>query len=201
MKIDNNKGFSLKNLILTIIFIAIIIFLIFWIVNMRKEIKANQLILESAVNSSESTEVIESNTFDSNLDLLKEGAVKYFLAKGLPSDIGDSKKVSLTELMDQGFVSSIKNKKDYNLDDSYAKMTKTSNEYVMKVYLKGNNKTDYKIYYYGNYDYCEENTICEKQNPDDVSKKDAIIVKNIIFLNGICLDSFSVTNNLSSDFS
>ena len=152
MKIDNNKGFSLKNLILTIIFIAIIIFLIFWIVNMRKEIKANQLILESAVNSSESTKAIESSTFDSNLDLLKDGAVKYFLAKGLPSDIGDSKKVSLTELMDQGYVSSIKNKKDYNSDDSYAKMTKTSNEYVMKVYLKGNDKTDYKIYYYGHYD-------------------------------------------------
>ena len=83
----NNKGFSIKNFILTILFIIIIVILVLWIISMRKEIKANQLILESAVNSSESAEVIESSTFDSNLDLLKEGAVKYFLAKGLPSDI------------------------------------------------------------------------------------------------------------------
>ena len=75
MKVKDNAGFSLKNLIITILFIAIIIFLIFWIASMRKEIKANQRVLES-VTQSVKQESTKNTEFDDNLEALKDASVK-----------------------------------------------------------------------------------------------------------------------------
>lgn len=157
----NNKGFSIKNLILTILFIIIIVILVLWIISMRKEIKSNQELLESATKIS-STQSKEDGNFDENMDDVKAAAAKYFVSSSMPSEVGDSKKITLKELIDKGFIKSIKDQSKYNLDESYAKLTRTSNEYVMKVYLKSNDKTDYKIYYFGNYEYCQESSVCEK---------------------------------------
>ena len=157
------NGYTLKSVILCVLFIAIVVCISIWIFMMRSQIRKDNKLIESAISESKSNVSTNSDKeFSKNIKKIKEAALKYFDSETLPKEVGSSSKITLSEMIEKKLIDKIDNQSKYDLDGTYVKVTKTSNEYVVKVYLKGVKKSNYNIYYYGNYDYCLENTVCEK---------------------------------------
>ena len=157
------NGYTFKSVILCVLFIAIVVCISIWIFMMRSQIRKDNKLIESAISESKSNVSTNSDKeFSKNIKKIKEAALKYFDSETLPKEVGSSSKITLSEMIEKKLIDKIDNQSKYDLDGTYVKVTKTSNEYVVKVYLKGVKKSNYNIYYYGNYDYCLENTVCEK---------------------------------------
>lgn len=81
---------------------------------------------------------------NNNIKVMDEVSVKYFSDK-LPKNDGESVKVSLNDLIKDGFISELKNDKNENcnFEESYIKVTKLNKEYQYKSYLVCGNETNY----------------------------------------------------------
>ena len=86
-----------------------------------------------------------TKNFEANLKLMNDAGKAYYMDNKLPSNVGDSAKVSLKELIDAGKLSEIKDKNGEACiaDESYVEITKLENEYQLKTYLACKNESDY----------------------------------------------------------
>ena len=107
--------------------------------------------------------------FNDNLKNIKDAAVSYYTYERLPQKKGETRKLTLKEMLDQKLVFGIvdSNSKTCDGNKSYVEVTKENNEYVMKVYLSCSDLEDYIIIHLGCYDYCNSK-VCEKQIDDVV---------------------------------
>ena len=131
----------------------------------------NITISSADTNASNSTsEVINScanskqQVFNENLKTIKDAAISYFTNERLPKKVGDSVKLTLSEMQKEKIVLDVidSNNSKCSTSDSYVLMTKEENEYLMKINLSCNDMEDYILIHLGCYDYCKDN-ICEKQ--------------------------------------
>lgn len=134
----DNRGFTIKDLLIRLILIIIFIFLLIWLFPMP-DLKPlnNQIFLD-------------------NVDRMKEVAKSYYTVERLPKEINESKKMTLREMIDEHLILGLtdSNGKECNKDESYIQITKTENEYVIKVYLSCSDRQDYVITHFGCYDIC-----------------------------------------------
>ncbi len=87
-------------------------------------------------------------TYIHNISLMKEAGFEYFNGNRLPKDIGDSKRISLDELVARNLLPEFLDEEgnSCNTQNSYIEATKVlDNEYEMSVYLSCNNKSDYIV--------------------------------------------------------
>ena len=136
-----NRGFPFRNFLLKLILIIIFVFLLVWLLPkfiapaVDKDIK----------NSNENTTQINALTsqiFADNLNKMKEAAISYYTDERLPENDGEFKQMTLSEMIGLKLITPLidKNNKAVDVEASYVKITKSDNEYILKVNIKDSEK-------------------------------------------------------------
>lgn len=160
---NDNTNFSIKNVIIQFLFVALFVFILIWLFPLKSDLK-------NAMNetcSGEACSVLYDSIFNNNVIMMKESAKSYFTTPRLPKKIGDKVKLTLGEMLELKIILPFvdKNGDTCSLDESYVEITKYEEEYIMKVNLKCGEQENYLLVYMGCYDYCST-TICEKNVSD-----------------------------------
>ena len=150
---ESRSGFPIKKVILAILVIVIIFFILMWLFPTKGYLS----------NNSESASV--TKTFSENIELIKDAAMGYYTDERLPENTGDTEKMTLNDMIDLHLITEPvdSNNERCDLEKSYVEITKEETEYLMKINLSCNDKTDYIRAHMGSYTYCVGD-ICEKKN-------------------------------------
>ena len=137
---EERRGFTIKDLLIRLILIIIFIFLLIWLFPMPDLKPLNYQI------------------FADNIDRMKNVAKSYYTVERLPENINDYKKMTLEEMINQNLILPLmdSNGKYCSTKDSYVKVTKLENEYIIKVNLSCSDKEAYIIEHFGCYDICSD---------------------------------------------
>ncbi len=111
--------------------------------------------------------LLTQQTYINNMTLMKEAGFEYFQGSNLPEEIGDSKRITLDEMLARNLIVDFYDEEGNtcNVANSYIEATKTlDNEYEMSVFLSCNNQSDYIITTISNEVIC---TNCEIDNADN----------------------------------
>lgn len=145
----------IKRFLIGFLCAALFIFILLWLFPTKSGLNDS---LSDALNP------FYDRIFQENLNTMKEVAIAYYTTDRLPQKEGDTKKLTLGEMLEMKLLLEIKDKNGEmcDTDDSYVEITRLEDEYKMKVNLKCGDEEDYIVVYLGCYDYCL-NDICEKQ--------------------------------------
>ncbi len=137
---EENRGLTIKDLLIRLILIIIFIFLLMWLFPMP-DLKP-----------------LNNQIFADNIDRMKNVAKSYYTVERLPKNINESKKMTLKEMINANMILPLmdSNGKYCSEEDSYVEITKLENEYIIKVNLSCTDKKAYIIEHYGCYDICSD---------------------------------------------
>ncbi len=158
-----NRGFPFKDFLLKLILIIIFVFLLVWLLPkfIAPAINKN---LGNGTEINENINGLTSKIFADNIDKMKEAAISYYTVERLPKNTGDYDKMTLGDMIGKKLIVPLidKNGKAVDVDNSYVKITKQEDEYVLKVNIKDSEKEDYVLVHLGCYNYCDD-YLCEKK--------------------------------------
>lgn len=163
------RGFPFRDFLLKLILIIIFIFLLVWLLP--------KFISPKVVNKNSDKTIenkaLSSQIFAENINKMKEAAISYYTEERLPKEVGESEKMTLSEMIGKKLLVPLidKNGKACNVEKSYVKITKMDNEFLLKVNLKTSTEEDYILVHLGCYNYCDS-YICEK-NETNVNIKES----------------------------
>lgn len=156
------KDFPYRNFFLKLIVIIVAALLLVWFIT-------------SIVNSKDEVEMdgVVNETFYNNLDKMKSVALTYYTEDKLPVKIEKSTKVTLEELIQKKLIKPIKNqdKKLCNQKKSFIKITKKTDEYLLKVNLVCGEEEDYILSHLNHYSYCKNTYLCEMEASKEEEKQ------------------------------
>lgn len=160
---EENKKFTLKDFILQLLFIVLFLFILMWLFP-TKQFMTNYVDGALDKKLDQKLDPIYARFFNENIGTMQDVAKSYFTTERLPKNIGDKKKITLGEMLDNHLLVEFTDSKgeSCNRKESYAEVTKDKNEYVMKVNLNCTDNSDYVLVHMGCYQYCTT-AICEKQ--------------------------------------
>ncbi len=182
---ERRETFSVRDIILQILFVILFVLLMVWIFPtkgyMRKffntNIKSETTAKVDANSDSKDVNLSEdalnrlsalySQIFADNVERMKDAAIGYYTNERLPQKVGQSDKMTLNQMYEKHLLLKLIDK-DGNYADgeaSYVEIIKYENEFRLKVNLKCGSQEDYIIVYLGCYDYCDATGVCEKQKP------------------------------------
>ena len=155
-----NRGFPFRDFLLKLILIIIFVFLLVWLI--PKFTSPTKVVSEDS--NTEELEALTSQIFSDNLEKMKEAAISYYTDERLPKEVGDSDKMTLSDMIGKKLIVALidKNNKACDVEKSYVKITKVDDEYILKVNLKDSEKEDYILVHLGCYTYCDS-YVCEKK--------------------------------------
>ena len=164
------KGFPILRTILKVLIIGTIVLLL--ILFIPKLIKNSSSSNNNGTNGSNSNcsdkyekslDALTSQIFADNLEKMKDAAVLYYTTERLPENVGDFDTMTLSDMIGKKLIVALidKNNKAVDVEKSYVKITKTDEEYILKVNIKDSEKEDYILAHLGCYSYCKTD-ICEK---------------------------------------
>lgn len=153
-----DRGFPFRDFLLKLILIIIFVFLLVWL--LPKFIKPTTVVKD---NQTTDITVLTSQIFNDNLDTMKEAAISYYTDERLPKEVGQYDQMTLGDMIGKKIITPLidKNNKAVDTEGSYVKITKTEDEYILKVNIKDSEKEDYILVHLGCYTYCDT-YICEK---------------------------------------
>lgn len=162
---NNNKeplSYHIKRFLIGFLLIALLIFILLWLFPTKQGLKDSL---------TESLNPLYDRIFQENIDTMKEVAIAYYTTDRLPKKEGDTKKLTLGEMLEMKLLLAIKDKNGEmcSATDSYVEITKMEKEYKMKVNLSCGDEEDYIVVYLGCYNYCL-NDICEKKEVTKAKK-------------------------------
>lgn len=190
MNEQSKSNFSLKNVVIQFLFIALFVFILIWLFPMKSDLK-NAL---NSINKNEDISILYDRIFSENIITMKDAAKSYYTTPRLPQTLGDKVRMNLGDMLEKNLIIPFVDSKGKQCDliDSYVEITKEQDEYVMKVNLKCTDQENYILVYMGCYDYCKT-TICEK-NQSDVKKPIINNIKNIINNNNSIINNNNNNN-------
>lgn len=161
---NDNTNFSIKNVIIQFLFVALFIFILIWLFPLKSDLKNA---VETCTGEGCNYSVLYDSIFNTNVLMMKDSAKSYFTTPRLPKKVGDKVKLTLGDMLELKIILPFvdKNGDVCSLDESYVEITKYEEEYIMKVNLKCGEQENYLLVYMGCYDYCST-TICEKNESD-----------------------------------
>ena len=167
---ERRESFSIRDLLLQILFIVLFVFILIWLFPTKRYLKeyVKDSNVETKVESGydlDKLAVLYNQIFANNVATMKDAAIGYYTNERLPQNVGDSEKMTLQQMYDKHLVLKLTDK-DGNACDpirSYVEITKYEDEYRLKVNLSCGSEEDYIIVYLGCYDYCEGTGVCEKK--------------------------------------
>ena len=160
---NENSNFSVKNVIVQFLFIALFVFILIWLFPLKSDLKN----LKTTSSDDSAYSVLLDRIFNENIIAMKDAAKSYYTVERLPQNVGDKVKMTLGEMLEKKIILPFKDKngKTCDLEASYVEVTKYDTEYLMKVNLKCGDEENYLLVYMGCYDYCST-TVCEKNKAD-----------------------------------
>ena len=161
------RGFPFRDFLLKLILIILFVFLLVWLLPKFMSPK----IIDKNDNKIVENKTISEQIFLENINKMKEAAISYYTEERLPKEFGESKEMTLGEMIGKKLLVPLidKDGKACDVEKSYIKITKMDNEFLLKVNLKTSTKEDYILVHLGCYDYCES-YICQK-NETNISIK------------------------------
>ena len=160
---NENSNFSIKNVIVQFLFIALFVFILIWLFPLKSDLKN----LKTTSNDDSAYSVLLDRIFNENIIAMKDAAKSYYTVERLPQNVGDKVKMTLGEMLEKKIILPFtdKNGDTCDLQASYVEVTKYDTEFLMKVNLKCGEEENYLLVYMGCYDYCST-TVCEKNKSD-----------------------------------
>ena len=164
----NRRGFPLGSFIVKLVLIIIFVFLLCWLLPKFMVPAITKSLNEKGCNATcdcAGVKALSSQIFNNNLEKMKEAAISYYTTERLPQEVGQSKKMTLSDMIGLKIITPLidKNNKAVDVEKSYVKITKTYDEYVLKINIKDSEKEDYILVHIGCYNYCGSD-ICQKQD-------------------------------------
>ncbi len=162
---ENNNAFALKDLVLKILFAVLVIFIIIWLFPTKGYI-------DKAINQKLGTS--NGQVFNTNANIMKEAALGYFNGTRLPEKEGDTKKLTLKQMLDEKLLVSFTdgNGKHCNNNKSYVEIVKNEEDYKMKVNLNCTDKKAYVVSYIACTDgVCSKKKLTEENTSEQVAEK------------------------------
>ena len=171
---ERRESFSVRDLILQVLFIVLFVFILIWLFPTKSYLKkyvdknsknTTTTVVQQTGYDLDQLAVLYNQIFANNIATMKEAAVGYYTTERLPQNVGDTDTMTLQQMYDKHLVLTLKDKNGdaCNATKSYVSVTKYEDEYQMKVNLSCGSEEDYIIVYLGCYDYCEAAGVCEKQ--------------------------------------
>ena len=157
---ERKESFSVRSLILQILFVVLTVFLLLWLFPTKNYVKdyANDAFTEKL-------QPLYNQIYNQNITTMKETAINYFTNDRLPSKVGESVTITLKEMQDKKLVLDLidSNNKKCDVEKSSVKVEKLDNEYLMTVKLECSDASNYIEVHLGCYDYCKASGVCEKK--------------------------------------
>ena len=156
------RNINWKSLIIKILLLALIVFLIIWVIQ---------------INTKRNNEQNDTKVFNQNIATMKESSESYYKSNKLPENIGDKDKITLEEMIDNNLLMEFTDKNGNFCDEknSYAQVTKTKeNVYQLKVLLSCDDNTDYLVKNLT----IENNKIDNKENKNQTSEDNKEVQAN-----------------------
>lgn len=174
---ERKDKFSVRDLILQILFILLFVFLLMWLFPTRGDVDKLSKQCGSGKDSKEcpvvsnkdENTVLYDRIFNENVLAMKDAAKSYYTNERLPQTVGSKSSMTLKEMLSKKIILPFtdKNGDACSEEDSFVEITKASDaEFVLKVNLKCGEEENYLLVYMGCYDYCTT-AVCEK-NPADI---------------------------------
>lgn len=158
---ENMRGrFPLRDILLKAIVVIIFIILIIFIISR----------VTSTNNTTNSTSSNYDEVFNENLKAMEDAAFIYFTKDRLPTEVSSYNELTLREMINNNLLDAFTDAdgNSCDVDESYIRLTKNSDDYTLRVNLKCNEKEDYSLTRVGEYEYCE-NDICERQKDKETT--------------------------------
>lgn len=151
---EGHRGFAFKSIIIKFLLIVIIVFLIIWLFPTKNYVK-------NIIDQKLGTTV--NQVFNTNIETMKNAAISYYNGDRLPSKNGDSRTLTLKEMLDKNLLVNFtdSNGKKCNTEKSYVKITKNEKDYSLKVNLVCTDKKAYINSYIS--DSSCTNEVCSKK--------------------------------------
>ena len=146
---ERKNGFSVADLLVKIIFAAIFIFILVWLFQKKiPNINMNPFY---------------SNVFRENIKYMQEAGESYFTTDKLPTTVGESVKLTLSEMESMNLVLPFVDKDGNSCDknSSYVSITKLDNNkgYELKTNLVCDKESNYTVKTLGCHVYCPNNGV------------------------------------------
>ena len=126
-------------------------------------------------DSETALKALASQIFINNITEMKDAAIAYYTDERLPQEVGESDKMTLSDMIGKKIMIPLidKNNKACDVEKSYVKITKVDDEYILKVNIKDSEREDYILVHLGCYTYCDS-YICQKEKADTVTKSSEV---------------------------
>ena len=176
---DRRETFSIKDVVLQLLFIVLLVFILIWLFPTKGYLEKKLDGIEAGID--EKLQPLYTRLFTDNILTMKDAAKSYYTTPRLPQEVGDKVTMTLGEMYEKGLLLELVDSNNNSCDatKSYIELTKTQDEYELKVTLSCSDKEAYIIEHLGCYDYCngrlctkEENEVERtKTEPTPVTKK------------------------------
>lgn len=156
---ERKDSFSIKGLIVQILFIVLFVFILIWLFPTKGDINKN------GGDNNQNFDVLTNRIFNENLQTMKEAAISYYTTSRLPKNVNDVETMTLRKMLEEKLLIEFKdaNNKSCDLDESYVEITKLEDEYILKVNLSCTDNDAYILVHLGCYDYCLTD-VCENKD-------------------------------------
>lgn len=139
---ERKNGFSILDLLVKIIFAGVFIFILIWLFN-KKMPNVNMT-------------PFYSNVFRENIKYMQEAGENYFTDDKMPSEVGESYKLTLSEMEAKNLLLPFVDQdgKACDKNASYVTITKLESGYELKTFLSCGKESNYTIKTLGCHTYC-----------------------------------------------
>ena len=159
---DRRETFSIKDIVLQLLFIVLLVFILIWLFPTKGYLEKKLDGIEAGID--EKLKPLYTRLFTDNILTMKDAAKSYFTTPRLPQEVGDKVTMTLGEMYEKGLLLELVDSNNNACDTtkSYIELTKTEEEYELKVTLSCSDKEAYIIEHLGCYDYCN-GRLCTKE--------------------------------------
>ena len=183
---ERRDSFTIKDIILQLLFIILLVFILIWLFPTKGYLETRLDGINNKV--AESLKPLYTRLFTDNIMTMKEQAKSYYTTPRLPQKVGDKTKMTLGEMYEKGLLLEIvdSNNKACDTEKSYVELTKMEDEYQLKVVLSCSDKEAFVIEYLGCYDYCN-GKLCSKADTTTTQVK-KYRYQYVLSIGGTCTD-------------
>lgn len=155
---ERRNRFSLRDIILIILLMILFIFVMVWLFPTKGYLEQNNVIVDNKI-------------YNDYLDNMTTVAKDYFINSNMPSNVGDTVKLTLSDMLEKKLIVEIGGKTSCDLNKSFIEVTKLDEDFQLRVELSCTDYYDYKIVTLGCKDYCNLcNTTVTDTKVDNTTK-------------------------------
>ncbi len=169
---NEKERFSVRDIVIQILFVVLFVFILLGLFPTKSYFNNLNKNDDNNINFEKAFEPLYIRIFNENLLLMTDAAQSYWTIERLPKKVGEKVKLTLSEMLNKKLLMPFVDSKgkQCDLQKSYVEITKTGNEFVLKINLSCSDYTDYLLVPMGCYNFCSTE-ICEKPNTVSVTGK------------------------------